>query len=104
MIEIEYNQIIDVTRLTPTVNNTEEYDDHLSSVRCSIQPLDDSFNEDQKGSFGKDRLMFCAVVDIKENDKVLFDGTTYRVVAVESFNDFRRQQQQMEILIREYIE
>lgn len=104
MINIEYNQIVDVSRLTSAVNDTEEYTSHLTGVRASIQPIDDTFNEDQTGSFGKDRLMFCAVQDIKENDKVLFGGTTFRVVAVEDFDDFRRQEQHMEILIREYID
>lgn len=104
MIEIDYNQIVSVSRLTPTVNNTEEYASHLTGVRASIQPLDDSFSEDIVGSMGKDRLMFCAVLDIVENDKVTFDSKVYRVVAIENFNDFRRQEQHMEVLIREYLE
>ena len=104
MINIEYNQIVDVSRLTSAVNNTEEYSSHLTGVRASIQPLDDSFNEDLVGSMGKDRLMFCEVLDIVENDKVTFDSKVYRVVAIENFNDFRRQEQHMEILIREYLE
>lgn len=104
MIKIDYNQIVSVSRLTPTVNNTEEYASHLTGVRASIQPLDDSFSEDIVGSMGKDRLMFCAVLDIVENDKVTFDSKVYRVVAIENFNDFRRQEQHMEILIREYLE
>ena len=48
--------------------------------------------------------MFCPIVDIKETDKVVFSGTTYKVVAVENFDDFRRQEQHMEILIREFLE
>ena len=104
MINIEYNQLVDVSRLTSTTNNREIYDDHLDSVRCAIQPLDDSFNQDIVGSMGKDRLMFCAVQDIVEGDKVTFESKVYKVVAVENFNDFRRQEQHMEILIREYLD
>ena len=104
MINIEYNQIVSVSRLAEDTNDRELYSSHLTGVRASIQPLDDSFNEDQTGSMGKDRLMFCEVQDIKEGDRVTFDSKVYRVVALENFDDFRRQEQHMEILIREYIE
>jgi len=104
MINIEYNQIVSVSRLAEDTNDREKYSSHLTGVRASIQPVDDSFSEDQTGSFGKDRLMFCEVQDIKESDRVTFSSKVYKVVAVENFNDFRRQEQHMEILIREYIE
>lgn len=104
MLNIEYNQMVDVSRVTSATNDREVYSAHLSNVRCSIQTLDDSFNEDITGSMGKDRLMFCEVQDIKEGDKVTFNSKVYRVVAVENFNDFQRQEQHMEISIREYIE
>lgn len=104
MINIEYNQRVSVLRLAEDTNDREVYESHLTGVRCEIQPLDDTFNEDITGSMGKDRLMFCAVQDIKEGDRVVFDLKTYRVVALENFDDFRRQEQHMEILIREYIE
>jgi len=104
MINIEYNQIVSVSRLAEDTNDREKYSSHLTGVRASIQPLDDTFNEDITGSMGKDRLMFCAVQDIKEGDRVTFSSKVYRVVAFENFNDFQRQEQHMEILIREYIE
>jgi len=104
MIDTEYNQTVSVSRLASGSNDRESYVDHLSCVHCSIQVLDDSFNEDLAGSMGKDRLMFCAVQDIREGDRVTFNLKDYRVVALENFNDFQRQYQHMEVLIREYID
>lgn len=104
MIQIEYDKKVNVLRLADGDNDTEAWESHLSGVDCSIQPLDDTFNEDTFGSFGRDRLLFCDILDIKEQDKIVYSGITYRVVAVDRFDDFRRQEQHLEVTIREFQE
>ncbi len=81
---------VEVKRLEDTTDtDNEAFQDHLvgtSAIKCQIQPLDDSYNEDLEGSYGKDFVMFCAVVDIKQGDKIVNDSVEYIVVGVESYD------------------
>lgn len=99
MIADQFDKTVDVKRLIDDSGNTETYDDHLDDVPCMIQPLDEAYNQDIDGNFGKDFLMFCSVCDIMENDRII-DGTDeYRVVGIESF-EFLNEPRHMELRIR----
>jgi len=86
-IEKFYNKSVEVYRLADDDSGYGEvYALHLAEVNCGIQTLDDRFNEDIEGSFGKDFLMMCGVVDIKEGDRVIDGEVEYRVVGVEVYD------------------
>jgi hypothetical protein len=75
------------------------YTENLSSFMCHVQPIDAEVGEGLSGEFGKDWIMFCPVLDIKEGDKVVVDGTNeYRVSGVEIFDMSRNPH--LEVLIR----
>ena len=77
---------ISTKRLTKiTGKDNQDWQTCLASVDCNIQPLDSSYNEDLEGSYGKDYLMFCDVVDIIEGDKIISGSTEYIVKGVKSF-------------------
>lgn len=82
-----FDKQVAVKRLTGTAGtDNEAYGDHLSEVSCQIQPLEDSYGEDLEGSYGKDFVMFCEVLNIKQGDKIV-DGTVeYLVVGLESYS------------------
>lgn len=102
MIESNYDKTIKTQRLTDESGDREYFDDYLTGVACHIQPLEESFIEDLDGNFGKDWIMFCGVLDIKEGDRII-DGTTeYKVVGVESFK-FLDEDRHMEIRIRKWL-
>jgi hypothetical protein len=82
-LSTHFNRTVVVKRLSDDSGNTEIYDTHIASLPCLIQPLDDSYNQDVEGSFGKDSLLMCGVVDILEGDRVIDGSNSYRVVAVE---------------------
>jgi hypothetical protein len=101
-IEVNYDKTVSVERLTAIAETeTEEYISHISSLLCHIQPLDESFSEDQPGSFSKDLMMFCAVSDILENDRIVFESNNYLVVGVNIFN-FLGYDRHMEVRIKEF--
>ena len=103
-IEINYDKSVRVDRLTDVDSGDageEEYTPHILALDCHIQPLDESFSEDITGQFGKDLLLFCAVSDILEGDRITEGSNVYRVVGVESFS-FLGEQRHMECRIREY--
>ena len=106
MIEDLFNTTVKVQRLAPVEDtDREEYADHIIGLGCHIQPLDDSYSQDMEGSFGKDKLLFCDVVDILEGDRIIDTETSieYKVVGVESFN-FLDMPRHMEVRIREFNE
>lgn len=71
----------------------------LPAFPCHVQPLEPAVTEDLRGGFGKDWLMFCPILDIKEGDKIIVEDTQeYRVSGVEKF-DFSRNPH-LEVLIR----
>lgn len=101
-IEINYTKIVDIQRFDDNESGDgEAYGPHLSAVPCHIQPLDESYNEDLTGSFGKDSLMFCAVQDIVEGDRVIDGSDEYRVYGVKSYN-FLGKNRHMELRIRKF--
>lgn len=87
-ISILYTSSVDVQRVAATSGeaDTQTFGSHLSSVKCNIQPLDDSFGEDLEGSYGKDFLMFADVADIAQGDKIVDGSTEYMVMGVESYS------------------
>jgi hypothetical protein len=88
--------------MTPTDESgstSEEYADNIVDLECHIQSLDESFTEDLDGSFGKDSLMFCAISDILEGDRIIDGSDYYRVVGMKIF-DFGSINDHMELRIR----
>jgi len=83
-----FDNTINIYRLGDTTGeaDTESWASHLSDVSCQIQPLDDAFAEDLEGSNGKDFLMFCSVVDVKQGDKIIDGSVEYLVAGVESYS------------------
>lgn len=101
-IEINYNKSVDIERLDEDESGDgEQYGTHLTAVACHIQPLDESYTEDLSGSFGKDFLMYTAVADIKEGDRVIDGSDEYRIYGVKSWN-FLGQNRHMELRIRKF--
>lgn len=84
------DKTVEVKRLEDTADtDNEAFQDHLvgdDAVVCMIQPLDDSYGEDLEGSYGKDFVMFCPVVDIKQGDKIVDNSTEYIVQGMESYS------------------
>lgn len=66
--------------------DNQAWGDHLTEIACQIQPLDDSYSEDLEGSYGKDFVMFCAVIEVKQGDKIIDNSTEYIVMGVESYD------------------
>lgn len=103
-IENEYNKNVDIERLVPSDDSgddTEEYQAHLSDIRCHIQSFDESFTEDLDGNFGKDWMMWCGLEDILEGDKVIDGSDEYKVVGVRRFQ-FDDSDDHMELRIRKF--
>lgn len=84
------DKTVDVKRLEDTSDtDSQAFQAHLdgtSAVICNIQPLEDSYGEDLEGSYGKDFVMFCKVVDIKQGDKIVDNSVEYIVQGVESYS------------------
>jgi len=99
MIEDNYDKIVKTQRLTDESGDTESYDDFITDLACTIQPLDESYSQDIDGNFGKDWLMFCKVSDILEGDRIVDGADQYKVIGVESFN-FLGQPRHIECRIR----
>ena len=99
MIQDNWDKIVDVKRLVDDSGNTEVYDDHIDDLSCTIQPLDESYNQDVDGNAGKDWLMFCCASDILEGDRIVDGAVEYRVIGVESF-EFLGKKRHMELRIR----
>jgi len=86
-----FNNEVDVYRLSDVADTDNQawvaHLDGTSEVSCMIQPLDDAYGEDlEGGSYGKDFVLFCAVVDIKQGDKIVDGSTEYIVQGVESYD------------------
>lgn len=93
-----YRQTATTQREITVSGIKKAYAAHLANFKCHVQPLEPAVSEDLVGGFGKDWLMFCACLDIKEGDKVIVGSDEYRVSGVENFNF--GQNPHMEILIR----
>ena len=106
-MENQFNETVQVNRLIDVEGtNKKSFSIHIQALRCVIQPQDPKTSQDIPGGFGKDFLMFCPAVDLKEGDRVLRDvdesgdGLEYRVMGVESF-DFLNHTH-MEVSIRTF--
>jgi hypothetical protein len=97
-IETTYNKTVSTKRLSPVSGtNKEEYIASLGSVACLIQPDEVSYSEDVEGQFGKNFVMFCAIVDIKDGD-IVVDGTDeYKVIGSERFDFMGHSHMELEL-------
>jgi hypothetical protein len=94
MITDFFDKTVDVYRLMDnddespgeSPSDMERYAAHLTDVDCQIQASDDSFHEDFSGSYKKDFLMFCGVLDINEKDRIADGLDEYVVNGVEVYN------------------
>lgn len=87
MKQTYFTNTAEIWRLTTETGTDKESWATISiDVCCNIQPLDDSFNEDMEGSYGKDYLMFTDEEDIIIGDKIV-DGSDneYLVKGVRRF-------------------
>lgn len=101
------NRLYDQTAVTEREGFIDEtlvkraYASNLSSFSCHIQPLEAELAQTIPGGIGKSWLMFCPNLDIKENDKVIVDGTTeYRVAGVETYTHSRNPH--MEVILSSF--
>jgi hypothetical protein len=96
-----FNKSVDVYRsIDVPQTSKEQYILHFSDLPCWIQPYDVEFSEDLEGSFGKNFVMFCPVVDVRIGDKIEDGGIWYKVVGAEDFSDFLGRTTHMELVIR----
>lgn len=105
MIDLQYNESVNVERLTAGSGVVREFGSHLTGVSCCIQPLDSEISQDIAGGYGKEWLMFCETVDIQEGDRVIRgtgeDQKEYRVTGVESFSFMNNSHMEVRIRIFE---
>lgn len=102
MLEDHYGETVVVQRLNTTSGYKKDFTDHLTGVKCHIQPFDDDISQDITIGFGKDLLLFCDVLDIREGDRIIWDSEDYRVSAVSSNFRFLKRARHMEIRIRAF--
>jgi len=100
MISDHYAETVEVQRLTTVSGHKKDYTTHIASVACHVQPFDPEITQDIDIGFGKDYLMFCAVLDIQEGDHVIWDSNEYRIVGIKNFFQFNQEAKHMEIRIR----
>lgn len=82
-----FTSTITTSRVTDKAGtDNQEWIANLTNIKCNIQPLDGSSNQDLDGSYGKDYLMFCDVIDIIEGDKITSGATEYLVKGVKSYD------------------
>jgi len=92
MLESFYTKTARVDRLTTVLDDEDQptakrdYTTHIASLACHVQPLDDTITQDIPGGFGKNFLMFSAVADIIETDRVIIDSVEYRVIGTEALS------------------
>ena len=100
MLEDHYTETVVVNRLSSGTKKT--FEEHLTGVKCHIQPFEDDISQDITIGFGKDLLMFCDVVDIIEGDRIVWNTEEYRVVGLMSDFSFLKRAHHMEIRIRAF--
>lgn len=85
-IEKHYTKRFDTKRLAPIEVGSikKEYVTYLEDEPCHLQPLSDSVTSDLEGGFGKDFLMYCDILDIKNTDRIFIDGLEYRITGLET--------------------
>lgn len=93
-----FTETINTSRIVDGDDNKLVYEANLSGLACAIQQADAKISMDLVGSYGKDWLVFCDIVDVLEGDRAEWNGKTYRVMAVDRL-DFEGDSH-MELLIR----
>jgi hypothetical protein len=89
MLESHFTKTARVDRLTTVLDEEDEptakkdYQTHIASLACHLQPLDPTITQDIPGGFGKNFLMLSAAADIDEGDRVIIEGDEYRVIGTE---------------------
>ena len=90
-----YNKTALVKRLTPVMEivdeveqatNKKEYQTHIETLRCVLQPSGASITANIEGGFGKAFFIMCDISDIEESDRITVDEIEYQVVGFEVFN------------------
>lgn len=81
-----YTRTVSVMRIGRLLDGTSAYSTTILSVPCHIQPLEEGLSQDLQGNFGKDFLMVCDVVDIKEGDRLVDGSLEYHVNAVDVYD------------------
>lgn len=86
-IERHYNKTAVTKRMTDVEDSSgfQDLQIVINELACHVQPLEDSISPDIVGGYGKDFLMFSAVVDLQEGDRVFIEDEEYRVMSVEKF-------------------
>jgi hypothetical protein len=112
-IDQNYNETVDVERLgyaggsgsgqiSGPGADFKEFSVYIIGLRCLIQAFDEKIAQDITYGFGKEHLMFCAVRDIQEGDRVIRTekgkDVEYRVTAVKKLE--QGQNPHLEIKIR----
>lgn len=102
-IIFSFNETVSVKRLTDVAGtNKQIYDTHIAALSCHIQPLEPEISEDIDGGYGKNFLMFSAIDDVQEGDRIFRtvgeETKEYRVMGVERY-DFQGHAH-LEIIIR----
>ena len=89
MLESHFNKTARIDRLTTVLDEDDQptakknYQPHIASLSCHIQPLDPTITQDIPGGFGKNFLMFSPAADIDEGDRIIIDADEYRVIGTE---------------------
>ncbi len=77
------------------------YVSNLTAFACHVQPLEAELAQTLPGGIGKNWLMFCSNLDIKENDKLIVNDTTeYRVAGIETYTHSRNPH--MEVILTSF--
>jgi hypothetical protein len=98
-IEQNFSETVDVERLGynngsgsggSVANDFKEFSIFIIGLKCLIQDYDEKIGQDITYGFGKDKLLFCALKDIQEGDRVIRTQNgkdiDYRVTAVKKFH------------------
>lgn len=79
-----FTEEVEVKRLGTVSGNKQAYSTEIAALACHIQPFADRNSGDIEGGFGRDYRLFCDKADIREADRVIWNGTEYRVVGATS--------------------
>lgn len=95
MITGLYNKTVDVMRITKTSDGmggwTEAEVVHIDNLPCRINWLRGSERvQFDKDTYFRDAKLYCAVVDITNKDRIVYDGITYEVVNVSNPDNMDR--------------
>lgn len=103
MISDHYNETITTKRME-FIDETrikKSLITKLEDISCHIQPLTPEIARGLDVSFGKDFLMICDLCDIQEGDRVFrSSGKEYRVIGLETYEQFIGRPRHLEVIIR----